>query len=376
MRDVFIAGGGMVPIGVYSEGSGRALARDAAVAALNDAGCSFEHIDAFIAGATGPTSPRAPFVAKQLGLTGIPVQQIVNASASGSSAIHSAILAIESGRHDLVLVIGYDAPERQTENSIAAQGYQPPVTLFAQWAMRRMHEVGTKPEHLAMIAAKNWNYARSNPYAIRRADHEVTVEEVLASKVIAAPLTAMMSTPWCMGAAAVVVASEKGLQKIGSSGRTIAKVRAAEFQSECYDDYHVFDGAIVGPSAMSTSTANAAYKRSGLSPSDIDVVQVHEAFAIEELVYMELLGFTRPGETERLVEQGAFGPGSKKQFGLPEFSTDGGLIARGHAGGPTGVCQVVETLRRFREAGDSIGLCHMLGAGSVCTVQIYEKVAS
>ncbi|MBS3929408.1 MAG: thiolase family protein [Sphingomonadales bacterium] len=372
MREVFIAGGGMVPVGKYAEGTGRSVAREAAVAALEDAGCTYADIDAFIAGSAHPTSPRAAFVAKQLGLTGIPVQQVINASASGSSAIHSAIMAVESGRHDLVLVVGYDVPDR-AENSLAAQGYQPPVTLFAQWAMRRMHDAGTKPEHLAMIAAKNWNYARSNRFAARQSDHEVTVEEVLSSKVVAAPLTAMMSTPWCLGAAAVIVASSEGLAKLQTGRRTVAKVRASEFQSEQYEDYHIFDGAITGPASMTRSTADAAYLSSGLKPAEVDVVQVHDAFAIEELVYMELLGFSLPGETEGLVEQGAFGPGSRKAFGLPEFSTDGGLIARGHPGGPTGVLQVVETLRRFRETDDRIGLCHMLGAGSVCTVQIFEK---
>lgn len=362
----------MVPVGKYAEGTGRSVAREAAVAALEDAGCTYADIDAFIAGSAHPTSPRAAFVAKQLGLTGIPVQQVINASASGSSAIHSAIMAVESGRHDLVLVVGYDVPDR-AENSLAAQGYQPPVTLFAQWAMRRMHDAGTKPEHLAMIAAKNWNYARSNRFAARQSDHEVTVEEVLSSKVVAAPLTAMMSTPWCLGAAAVIVASSEGLAKLQTGRRTVAKVRASEFQSEQYEDYHIFDGAITGPASMTRSTADAAYLSSGLKPAEVDVVQVHDAFAIEELVYMELLGFSLPGETEGLVEQGAFGPGSRKAFGLPEFSTDGGLIARGHPGGPTGVLQVVETLRRFRETDDRIGLCHMLGAGSVCTVQIFEK---
>lgn len=362
----------MVPVGKYAEGTGKSVAREAAVAALRDAGCTFADVDAFIAGATHPTSPRAVFVAKQLGLTGIPVQQVVNASASGLSALHSAILAIESGRHDVILVVGYDIPDR-AENSIAAQGFQPPMTLFAQWAMRRMHDVGTKPEHLAMIAAKNWNYARSNPFAMRQADHEVTIEEVLASKAVAPPLTTMMCTPWCLGAAAVVVASEKGLAKL-QGDKALAKVRATEFQSEQYEDYHIFDGAIVGPSAMTRSTADAAYRASGIAPGDVDIVQVHDAFAIEELVYMELLGFTQPGETEKLVEQGAFGPGSRARFNLPEFSTDGGLIARGHPGGATGILQVVETLRRFRDTSDRIGLCQMLGAGSVCIVQLFEKM--
>lgn len=373
MRDVFVVGAGPAPVAKHPVGTGRALALEAGVAALRDAGCSFADVDAFFAGVASPESPRAPAVAKQFGLTGVPVQQVMNASASGLSAIHAALLAIESGRHDVVLVIGYDVPDRDAPNPIAAQGYQPPITLFAQWAQRRMHEVGTKPEHLAMVAAKNWNYARSIPYAARQADHEVTVEEVLKSRMAAAPLTTMMATPWVLGAAAVVLASKKGAEKIGCGG-TVARIRASAFQSEVYEPHHIFEHAIVGPSKMTADTARTAYGQAGVDPGDIDLVQVHDAFAIEELVYMELLGFSKGGETEALLEKGAFGPGSRARFKLPEFSTDGGLIGRGHPGGATGVFQHIETLRRFRaNAGDRLGLCHMLGAGSVCIVQVLER---
>ncbi len=374
MRESFIIGGGAAPVASHPIGSGRSLARTAGIAALEDAGCTFADVDAFYGGTASPDSPRAPAVAKQLGLTGIPVQQVMNASASGLSAVHSAVLAIESGRHNLVLVVGYDCPEREAPNSIAAQGYQPPVTLFAQWAQRRMHDGVTRPEHLAMIAAKNWNYARENPYAARRSDHVVTVENVLQSRMVAPPLTTMMCTPWVTGAAAVVVASAEGIKRLGRN-RAVAKVRASEFQSEIFGPHHIFEQAIVGPAEMTRVTAAAAYAAAGLGPGDIDIVQVHDAFAIEELVYMELLGFSEPGHTESLIEDGAFGPGSRKAFGLPEFSTDGGLIARGHPGGPTGIFQLIETLRRFRKIReDRFGLCHMLGAGSVCIVQILEQV--
>src|SRR5205807_1604069 len=203
----------------------------------------------------------------------------------------------------------------------------------------------------------------------RQSDHEVTVAEILGSRVAAAPLTNMMCTPWVLGAAAVVLASVDGARKLGRSG-VAARIRASEFQSETYAPYHIFENAIVGPAEMTASTANAAMAAASVEPRDVDLVQVHDAFAIEELVYMELLGFSRLGETEALVERGAFGPGSRSRFKLPEFSTDGGLIGRGHPGGPTGVFQHIETLRRFRASdADRLGVCHMLGAGSVCIVQ-------
>ena len=374
MRDVYVVGAGPVRVGMHPNGTGRAVALEAGITALNDAGCQYSDVDAFFAGAAGPSSPSAAAVAKEFGLTGIPTQLVMNASATGLSAIHSGMMAIESGRADIVLVIGYDVAEYDVPNPVAAAGFHPPLTLFAQMAQRRMKEHGTTAEHFAMIAAKNWNYARDIPYAFKRADHEVTAEEVLSSKVIADPLTKMMCTAWTTGAAAVVLASEEGAKKIGYSG-VAAKIRASEFQSEVYTDNHIFEQAIVGPEQLTTSTATSALNTAGISNQDVDLVSVHDAFANEEFLYMELLGFSKPGQTEELIENGGFGPGSKKKFGVPEFSTDGGLIARGHPGGPTGVFQHIEMLRRFRaRESDTIGLCHLLGVGSICITQIVERV--
>lgn len=369
MREVFVAGCGTVPVGKHPLGSGRVLARQAGAAALADAGCSYADCDAFYAGVAMPTSPAAVLVGKEFGLTGIPVLQITNASASGSAAVHEAVQAMEAGAADVVLVIGYDVPTN-TDNPIAAQGYLPPMALFAMWARRRMHEVGTRPEHLAMVAAKNLNYARNIPFAARKSDHEVTVEEVLASREVASPLTAKMCTPWVYGAAAVVLATRKGLARLKNVRWPMARIEASEFQSEVYGDRHIIEGAIVGPPEISRTTVAAALEKAGVGQDDVDIVQVHDGFAIEELVYMELFGFTEPGETEEKLEQGAFGPGSRERFGLPEVSTDGGLIGRGHPGGPSGVFQLIESSRRFREFGDRIGICHLLGAGSTCVVQI------
>jgi len=130
----------------------------------------------------------------------------------------------------------------------------------------------------------------------------------------------------------------------------------------------------VGPPELTRDTAAEALAKAGIEPADVDVVQVHDAFAIEEILYYELLGFCATGDAEKLIETGAFGPGSKAEFGLPEFSTDGGLIARGHPGGPTGLAQIWETVRRLREPrGDRVGMCHLLGGGSICVTQIYQR---
>lgn len=375
MREVFVAAAGTTPVGKHAFGLGRTLAREAGVAALRDAGIDFTAIDALYAGVAMPATPRAISVAKEFGLTGLPVTQISNASASGLSAVHQAMMAIESGRHDVVLVLGYDLPDWD-ENSLARQSFLPPPSLFAMWAQRRMHDHGTRPEHLAMVAAKNWNYARSIPHAARRADHEVTVDEVLASKMVAEPLTAMMCTPWVFGAAAVILASREGLARLPGARWPMPCIAASELQSEVYEDHHIFEGAIVGPPTISRTTFARAMQQAGADLADVDVVQVHDGFAVEELEYYELFGFAAPGEAERLLEAGAFGPGSRARTGLPEFSTDGGLIGRGHPAGPSGVLQLIETRRRFRDSGDRLGVCHLLGAGSSCIVQVLRRTES
>lgn len=371
--EIFVAGTGCVPVGKHAFGTGRKLACDAAVAAMEDAGTTFREIDATFAGVALPSSPWAVHIAKDLGLTGRPVFQLFNASASGLAAVHAAMTAIRAGDAEVVLVLGYDVPSNG-EDPLAAQGFLPPPALFAMWAQRRMHEVGTRSEDFARVAAKNWNYARSQPHAARRADHEVSVEEILASKMVAHPMTAMMCTPWVFGAAALVLASRDGLARLPDVRWPLSRIESSEAQSEVYEGAgHIIEGQVVGPPEITRSTVQGALDKAGRRLDEVDIVQVHDGFAIEELVYYELLGLSKPGETEGLVEKGAFGPGSRQAFGLPEFSTDGGLIGRGHPAGPSGIFQHIESLRRFREHGDAVGICHLLGAGSTCIAQVVSR---
>jgi acetyl-CoA acetyltransferase len=371
VREVYLTGVGTTAVGRHAFGEGRRLAREAGVTALRDAGITLRGVDALYAGIAMPATPPPGTVAKELGLTGLPVVQVQAASASGLVAVHEAVAAIESGRHDVVLVLGYDLPDRD-ENSLTAQGFLPAPSLFAMWARRRMHEHGTQPEHLAMVAAKNWNYARTVPHAARRSDHEVTVEEVLVSRMVADPLTSMMCTPWVFGASAVVLASAAGLERL-QVREPLVRVAASVLRTEVYADHHIFEGAVVGPPEISRSTFTSALDAAGVDRSDVDIVQVHDGFAIEELEYYELFGFAEPGTAERLLEKGAFGAGSRETTGLPEFSTDGGLIGRGHPAGPSGLLQLIETQRRFAQFGDRVGACHLLGAGSSCIVQILTR---
>lgn len=375
MRDVYVIGSAVSPVGRMAPGSGRRLGGEVAARALRNAGIDFTQVDGVWAGVALGASPRAVFVAKELGLTGVPVQQVVNASASGLAAVHEAKLAIQSGEHDVVLVLGYDVPDHETsaEEAIARQGFLPPVALFALWAAERERQYGTTAYHLALVAAKNWNYARSNPNALRRADHHVTPEEVLDSRVVAGALTSKMCTPWGDGAGAVVLVSEAGLAAVDPQAG-VSRLESSVLQSEVFRPGHTFEGAVVGPRELTQRTGRLAFERAGITPNDVDVLQVHDAFANEELEYLELLGFAEPGGADELLRAGAFGPRSRASFGLPEVSTDGGLLGRGHASGASGIAQIHETRRRFSKHGDEIGVCHLLGAGSVCVVQVLRRL--
>jgi acetyl-CoA acetyltransferase len=319
---------------------------------------------------------------KEFGLTGLPVTHVENASATGLVAFRDAAWAVASGRCQVAMALGFD---KMTEMSMGTRGGRGvgrdaidsvilPAAYFSLWAMRRMHERGTKPEHFAAIAAKYWNFGAKNPWSDRQPDHEVTVEEVLASRKIAEPVTAMMSCPVDDGAACAILTSKEFARRI-QPGRPLVAPVVSTLQTETYARGHTFMGPVVGPPSMTRDTARQAYEESGIDPMDVSLTLVHDAFANEELEYYELLGFCREGEAEKLVEERQTHLGGR----FP-FSTDGGLIARGHPGGPTGLAQIFELTRQLRgEAGPRqvanarIGMAHLVGGGSVCTISILKR---
>jgi len=375
-RDVYVVGVGMHRFN--NEGiRATDMAYDAGIAALDDAGLDFPDVGALYNGYLGGPITAGVQVAKDFGLTGIPITHVENASATGSCAFGEAVHAVAGGRVDVAMALGFDDLNRvggvgRNTKRLGAEDVMLPAAFFAMWATRRMHEVGTSVETFAAIAAKNWNHARANPMAQRRADHEMTVEEVLASTMISYPHTSKMACAAGGGAAAAIVASEDVARRLGGP---MIEVVASQQRSETYTDGHVFLGAVIGPAQMTRDTAADAYEQAGLGPRDLDLVQVHDAFPIEELVYYELLGICGDGEGDKLVVTGETSLGGR----IP-FSTDGGLTARGHPGGPTGLAQIHETVLQLRGRagprqvdGARTGLCHMAGAGSVCVVHILQR---
>jgi acetyl-CoA acetyltransferase len=381
LQGVAVAGAGMVRFGVYPDRSVYDLARDAGLAALHDAGITLADVDEAFVGYVQPAAMIGVKAMKELGLTGLPVTHIENASATGLVAFREACFAVHSGRAEVAMAIGFDKMSEMGRSRAPSRGTGRddldaiilPAAYFALWAQRRMHDHGTKPEHFAAIAAKNWNHGALCPWSDRQPDHEVTVDEVLASRMISEPLTAMMACPADDGAACLIVASEEWVRRHHPDRRIVRPIASA-LRSEDYSPGHTFMGPVVGPATMTRATANIAYEAAGLGPDDMHLALCHDAFANEELEYYELLGFCPDGEAERLVEEGA-----TKLGGRIPFNTDGGLIARGHPAGPTGLAMVHEVVQQLRwEAGarqvDGAhhALAHLVGGGSICTVSLFE----
>ncbi|MDP1818481.1 MAG: thiolase family protein [Acidimicrobiales bacterium] len=377
LDDVYVIGVGMTPFGQHEVPVGD-LAFEAGVAALADAGIRFDDVGVLYNGYIGGGGLLAGItVAKDFGLTGLPIVHVENASATGSSAFREAVLQVAGGHAEVAMALGFDDMNRMGGPGLFKPGVETvmlPAAFFAMWATRRMHDYGTTVETFAQIAAKNWNHARHNPLAQRRADHEVTVEEVLASRMIAYPHTSKMACAAGAGAACAIVASRSVAERVAAS-RPLVRVAASAQETERYTDGHVFMGAVVGPGELTRTTSRAAYEQAGLGPADLDLVHVHDAFPIEELMYYELLGVCGDGEGDKLVAEGATALGGR----IP-FSTDGGLTARGHPGGPTGLAQIFDVTRQLRGEADGCqvegartGLAHMMGAGSVCVIHVLQR---
>jgi acetyl-CoA acetyltransferase len=242
------------------------------------------------------------------------------------------------------------------------------MTTFALAARQRMEVFGTSPETFGRIAQKSKQFGALNPNAhIRRS---YTLDEIMNARLIADPLTLPMCCPNGDGGAAVVLASKATASRIGSS--PLVKVRASTMFGETYEPHSGFP-----PAAVLAKAAVAAYETAAVAPADVDIVQLHDATASEELEYYEALALCGIGEGDKLVIDGATGLG-----GSIPVNTDGGLQSRGHPLGPTGCAQIHETVLQLRGTagprqveGAKLGLVQMTGAGDVYFINFLERVS-
>jgi acetyl-CoA acyltransferase len=354
MTDVAIVGAGMTPFGKHMNVSLGDLAGRAIDLALADAGADASDIDmAFVANAmasitTGQVSVVGQSILRARGFHHFPVFNIDNACAGSSSALQLAVQAIGSGAADSVLVVGVEKlyAEDRAKTYIALNGAANVEFLVESGIDARRESVfvaavypqrlgayraryGLEAETLARISVKNRRHAASNPIAQYRA--KLTVEEVLASRTIVEPITALMCAPIGDGASAVLV-TRAGLAD-GERRRPVW-VRSSV----------VGMGGPPGDESSVHRIAGRAYAQAGVVPADIDVAEVHDSVAFNELLAYEDLGLCEPGGGAALVEEGATSLGGR----IP-VNPSGGLESRGHPVAATGLAQIIELASQLRD---------------------------
>jgi acetyl-CoA acyltransferase len=378
MREVYVAGAAMTRFGKFPDTTIRALAEEAVNGALGDAGLTAADVGmVFFSNAvagilTNQEMIRGQVALRHTGLLGVPMVNVENACASASSAFYLACLAVGSGAVEVALAVGSEKLTHEDRSrSFAAIGTavdQLQLAELRQWASSGssgsagsplpeqaeaapgqagggkrsffmdiyaassrayMRSSGATREDFAQVAVKSHRHAALNPYAQYRT--EVTVDDVLASREIAPPLTLLMCSPIGDGAAALVVCSPGMARRLGAQVR----VRACSLVSGR-------DRRAGEPGAVERA-AEAAYEQAGLGPGDLDVVELHDAAAPAELITYEELGLCGPEEGPALLASGATALGGKIPVNL-----SGGLLSKGHPIGATGCGQLVELADQLR----------------------------
>lgn len=374
LRPVYVVGIGLHRYQAASDTSYVTLGLTAIREALADGGLAFSAIESAYMGTAllGMAPGRA--MLRHLGASGLPLAQIENASASGSSAFRQACLEVAGGVCDVALAVGVDKPgpirfaHDNSGVSDLVTGLVAPFTHFALLAHEYMNRHDVTPEQVAAVSVKNFRNAQLNPYAQRPKAR--TLQEVMAGPPIAGTLTRLQCCPVGEGASAAIVVSEDGLRAHGLDPSRAIRVLSSVSRSE-----RVYEPGCDPDTELTHESLAMACAQAGVLPSQLDVVEFHDAFSIEELLYVEALGLCGRGEAARLLAEGAFDIG-----GQCAVSASGGLIGMGHPIGPTGVGQVCEVVRQLRrEAGPRqqpnarFGLTHMVGIGSVCVAHVFTR---
>ncbi len=379
MRRVAVVGAGMTRFGKYLDRSMKDIGREAVDEALQSAGVEKSALEAAVVGnamaglITGQECVRGQVILREMGIQDIPIINTENACASSGTAFHLAWLYVASGMYDIVLALGVEklyhedkrrsfaaigsavdveqmqqilaqmkAQQEKAEGKAKAEGGGSAgqsrsmfMDFYAAAARRHMERHGTTQLHFAKVAAKNHNNGSLNPHAQYR--ERYTPEEIINSPEVAFPLTRLMCSPIGDGAAAAILCSEERARQLTTKP---IFVRASVLGSG--KDLQPDDPDIV------QRTATRAYEQAGITPRDLDVLELHDASAPAEILGYEELGLCPEGEGGRLIDEGITEIGGR----IP-VNTSGGLLAKGHPVGATGVAQICEIFLQLRgEAGD------------------------
>ena len=370
---------GKTAFGAFAGRGLKDLAVEAIAACLADSGRRAGDVEAFYLGNfDGPSFTNqnhlAPYVAGAAGITGVPATRFEAACASGGSAFFHAWQAVASGLYNTVLVCGVEkmtsqttarvadilagAGDAETESSVGATF----PGIFAMIARRHMHQYGTTREQLAAVAVKNHYNGSLNPQAHMK--KVITLEQALAGKPVAEPLTIYDCSLVSDGAAAILITAEPTAVAVAGCAQASGPVALS-------------DKADITTFSATKAAAARAYALAGLGPTDIDLAEVHDCFTIAELIAMEDLGFIEVGESGPWVASGATAIG-----GALPVNTSGGLKAKGHPIGATGVAQLCDLVMQMRGAAGARQVAratHALaqnlgGSGATSVVTILKKV--
>lgn len=392
---VFVAGVGMIAF--KKPGTSESydqMGAQAVKLALADAGIAYEQVQQAYAGYVYGDSTCGQKALYRVGMSGIPVLNVNNNCATGSSALFMARQAVQSGAVDVALAFGFEqmnpgalksawtdrapALERANDvvNELVGNAELPnAIRQFAGAGQAHMQKYGTRLETFAKIRAKASRHAANNPLALFRT--ELSTEEVMAAPWLwEGVLTRLMACPPTCGSAAAILVSEKFARQHGL--RTDVLIAGQAMATDLPSTYDAKDMIRVVGFDMTALAARQAYEQAGVGPEDIDVIELHDCFAQNELLTYEGLGLCAEGEGEKLVNDG-----DNTYGGRWVTNPSGGLLSKGHPLGATGLAQCYELTHQMRGtadkrqvAGAKLALQHNLGLGGAGVVTIYQKVSA
>jgi acetyl-CoA acetyltransferase len=393
MSNVYVAGVGMIPFAKPGKNAPYPeMAAQALRAALADAGVGYEQVQQAYVGYVYGDSTAGQCALYDVGMTGIPVVNVNNNCSTGSTALFLARQAVASGAVECALALGFeqmnpgalgavfnDRPspferfDLATEELVGHGEIPLALRYFGGAGKAHMDQYGTQLSTFAKIRAKASRHAANNPLALFR--NVVTEEEVLASPVLwPGVMTRLMACPPTCGAAAAIVCSEAFAQKHGLNRGV--RIRAQAMTTDRPVTFEARDMREVVGFSMAREAARRVYEAAGVGPRDIDVVELHDCFAQNELISYEALGLCPEGGAEKFVVDG-----DNTYGGQVVTNPSGGLLSKGHPLGATGLAQCTELVQQLRGAAGArqvpdarLALQHNLGLGGACVVTLYERV--
>jgi len=377
LRKVYIAGTGIVRFQRYEEQDYSDFASQALLDCLENAEMEWKDIQAAFCGNVYGGTGKGHQVISEVGLTGIPIVNIEQACSSSSAAFRMAYLMVATEIYDIVVVLGFEKMSRGLLASTAfkpwemALGFNVQPANYAQGIMRYMAEYGATEEDFARVVMMERKNANRNPHARWFQSGEVSIEEVLHSRIIAAPVRFLHAAAMVDGAIGIVLCSAEKLKSQIASDKKI-EVAASVHTTGFYGEESI---KFKSNTNLVKEAMREASEISGYGPEDMDVIQVYEAMAPAFLSDIEDMGFCKPGESAHLLKEGYFEIGGQ----LPA-NTDGGLVGCGHPLGATGGRQIIEIINQLWEKagprqvqGAKIGLCHSSGAGPNAVITILKR---